>query len=135
MENRGILVDTSILIDFFRKTKKENSVLYTLQQNRTLYISTVTEFEFLAGVKEDNIRSIKHFFAGLNVLDFDSNSSVIASRIYKTLRSKNLLIEFRDIFIGATALAWDLELVTLNLAHFKRIDELRLLPLPVMPQK
>ncbi len=128
MEDLGILVDTSILIDFFRKQNKKKSLLYTLQQERTIYISAVTEFEFLAGVKDENVRSIKQFFVGLNVLDFDSNTSVIASSIYKRLKSKNRLIEFRDIFIGATALAWDLDLATLNLEHFNRIDGLRLLP-------
>lgn len=46
MENKVVLVDTSILIDFFRKTKKENSKLVSLvRQGYSFYISTITEYE------------------------------------------------------------------------------------------
>ncbi|MBI2416747.1 MAG: type II toxin-antitoxin system VapC family toxin [Ignavibacteriales bacterium] len=47
--------------------------------------------------------------------------------IYKHLRGKNMLIDLADIFIAATCLANNLEIVTLNRKHFKRIDGLRIL--------
>jgi len=61
LENRGVPVDTSILIDSFRKENKEISTLYKIQKNRTLYASTITEFEFPTGVKDDS-KIVKHRF-------------------------------------------------------------------------
>lgn len=47
-----ILVDTSIIIEFFRKKKKDESVLHDLLAGTSvLYISTVTYFELLSGAK------------------------------------------------------------------------------------
>jgi len=46
MENKIVLVDTSILIDLFRKTDKSNSALIALVRNGYTYsISAVTEYE------------------------------------------------------------------------------------------
>ena len=50
MENKLVLVDTSILIDFFRKTDKENSMLVKLVKQDYIYcISAVTEYEIYTG--------------------------------------------------------------------------------------
>jgi predicted nucleic acid-binding protein len=126
LENRGVLVDTSILIDFFRKENKKKSKLYKIQQKHTLYASTITEFEFLAGVKDEKIVSLKHFFSKIKLLPFDSKAAAKASAIFKDLKSKNQIIEFRDIFIAATAIANNLPISTLNIDHFKRVKDLKI---------
>jgi predicted nucleic acid-binding protein len=115
------------LIDFFRKKKKKKSLLYRIQQTHKIYASSISEFEFLAGVKDERVISLKHFFNKINVLPFDSNASIIASSIYKDLKTRNQIIEFRDIFIAATAIANDLPISTLNLEHFNRVKDLRIL--------
>lgn len=61
------------------------------------------------------------------VLPFDSACSKIAAEIYRNLKKSNKLIGISDIFIGATAIANDLALVTLNIEHFNRIKDLNLL--------
>ena len=58
------------------------------------------------------------------LLPFDSRAAAKASSIFKDLKSKNQIIEFRDIFIAATAIANDLPISTLNVAHFKRVKDL-----------
>ncbi|MGD2090917.1 MAG: type II toxin-antitoxin system VapC family toxin [Candidatus Aminicenantes bacterium] len=127
MENRRVLIDTSVLIDFFRKKNKKKSLLYKIRKTHEIYASSVSEFEFLAGVKGDVVKSLKHFFNEINVIPFDSNAAAIASSIYKDLKARNLVIEFRDIFIAATAIAKDLPISTLNRNHFERIEELEIL--------
>jgi predicted nucleic acid-binding protein len=126
LDNKRVLVDTSILIDFFRKKNRKKSILYKLQGKHEIYISTITEFEFLAGVKEERTVSINSFFKNLEVIGFDSKAAIIASSIYKDLKSKNQIIEFRDIFIAATAIANRLPLSTLNIEHFKRVENLEI---------
>ncbi len=56
-----------------------------------------------------------------------TNVADIASDIAKKLKTVNKIIEFRDIFIAATAIANNMPLSTLNVKHFKRIDDLELL--------
>ena len=61
MENKRILVDTSVLIDFFRKKNKKKSLLYKIQKTHKIYASTISEFEFLAGIKDEHSTSLKRF--------------------------------------------------------------------------
>jgi tRNA(fMet)-specific endonuclease VapC len=50
MADKIVLVDTSILIDYFRKKDKEKSVLVTLvKQDYNYCISSVTEYEIYRG--------------------------------------------------------------------------------------
>jgi len=127
VEDRRVLVDTTILIDFFRKKNKKKATLFKIQQSHQIYASTITEFEFLAGVKDESVFSLKYFFSKINLLSFDSNAARKASSIYQDLKSRNMLIEFRDIFIAATAMANNLSISTLNKEHFSRIEGLKII--------
>lgn len=60
------------------------------------------------------------------VLPFDLACSKIAAKIYQDLKVENQLISLPDIFIAATAIAHDLQLLTLNRKHFERITALKL---------
>ena len=50
MADKIILADTSVLIDYFRKTDKANSILITLfDQGYDFAISAITHFEIYSG--------------------------------------------------------------------------------------
>ena len=50
MADEKLMVDSTILIDYFRKTDKSNARLITHFENYDrLYISSVTEFEVING--------------------------------------------------------------------------------------
>ena len=50
MAENIILIDTSILIDYFRKSDKTNSKLISLtQKGYKFHISSITEYEIYAG--------------------------------------------------------------------------------------
>ena len=50
MADKKLMVDSTILIDYFRKTDKANSKLVSHFRNYdSLYISSVTEFEVVNG--------------------------------------------------------------------------------------
>ena len=59
------------------------------------------------------------------VLFFDQAVAKKAALIYQQLRKANQLIEFRDIFIAATALINQLPVLTKNAKHFQRIQHLK----------
>jgi len=127
LEDRRILIDTSVVIDHFRKKNKQKSLLYELAKENTLFLSAISKFEFLVGTKLTQIRQTKKIVEGFYILSFNSHVADVASDIAKKLKTKNKIIEFRDIFIAATAIANDMPLSTLNVKHFERIDDLELI--------
>lgn len=123
-----ICLDTSILIDYFRKTKKENSTLYQLaNQHESFAVSIITKFEIFCGcqTKEQTV-FWEELFSRFTVLPFDETSNKEAVKIYQELKKENKLIELPDIFIGATAKVHNLKLATKNTKHFERIHALEL---------
>jgi len=126
LENRRVLIDTSIFIEYFRKENKQKSLLYHLtKEGYGLITSAICYFEYMSGSK--NREFDKLLFENIEVLAFDKNQAYIASEIYQDLKKKNSLIEFRDILIASSAMAQNIFLVTLNTKHFERIEKLDLL--------
>lgn len=93
-----------------------------------LFVSSVSLYELYMGAispdKENHVRDITE---GLTILPFSADIAFEAAKIYNQLKSANLMIEFRDIFIAATCIANDLPLATLNKKHFNRIKGLEIL--------
>ncbi|MCF6241530.1 MAG: type II toxin-antitoxin system VapC family toxin [Bacteroidales bacterium] len=128
MENRRIIVDTSIFIEYLRKKNKQNTLLYKIPNDTKLYVSTVTVFELFAGAfNEKKQKDIDIILSGVVIEAFTYQTALFSANIYNNLRKKNRLIEFRDIFIAATALSKNLPVLTMNKKHFKNIDGLLLI--------
>jgi tRNA(fMet)-specific endonuclease VapC len=123
-----ICLDTSVLIDFFRKKDKSKSFFYGLTKKYTLFcVSAITEYEILVGSKNETDVFWNDFFEKITVLPFDKYANVEAVKIFKQLKKDNKLIEIPDILIGATAQVNNLRLATLNKKHFERIKSLELI--------
>ena len=129
MENREILVDASVIIEFLRKQNKKDSVLWKAKEKGCdCIVSTITIFELYAGAKSDRHKDdLKRLLKWFNVVSFTENIAKKSAEIYLKLKKKNDQIEFRDIFIGATAIEKDLTLLTLNKRHFSRIPEIKII--------
>ena len=127
MADKIVLVDTSILIDLFRKTDKASSALVSLvRQGYTYHISAVTEYEIYTGATLGQVDFWDNFLQKTEVLPFDRSVAKIAVDLNKALKRKRKLIDTADLFIAATALANNLPFATLNKKHFNRIDELNI---------
>ncbi len=123
-----VLIDTSILIDLFRKTNKENSNLVSLvRQGYTFCISSITEYEIYTGATLHQINYWDDFLEITQVLPFDKNVARVAVKINAELKKKRKLIDLADLFIAATAIANNLPISTLNKKHFNRINELTII--------
>ncbi len=101
MANELILLDTSILIDYFRKKNKKNSIFYQLvaAKRYVFAVSVITEYEIYVGATEDQ----------------------------KELKRNNKMIAIPDLLIGATAKNRGLRIATKNVEHFKRIADLQIM--------
>lgn len=123
-----ILLDTSVLIEFFRRKYKENSFFYQLaQQHQSFAISAITRMEILAGVNPQQIDFWIAFLRKIEVLPFDEKSANHAAILIKQLKAVNQLLEIPDIMIAGTALAKQLPLATLNIKHFARMQGISLI--------
>ena len=122
MENRKVVVDTNIFIEFLRAKDKTKTNLFKLPSNLEICISSVTLYELLMGATtEEKNAEIKILTDDLLILPFTSEVAVTASELYHQLRKANKMIEFRDIFIAATCIKNSIPIKTLNLKHFNRI--------------
>ncbi len=122
------MVDSTILIDYFRKTDKENSVLVAHSRKYDkIYISSITEFEVINGATPAQIDFWNNMLTGLIILDFDTKAARQAAAIVKQLKTKRKSIDKPDLFIAATAIVHNLTLDTANKKHFEHIIDLDLL--------
>lgn len=131
MEARRILIDTSILIEYFRKIDKSKSLIYKiLYSDDELCISSITEFEFLCGCKTlERIHEAKELLDSFTKLSFNSEHGLCSSEIYNELRSTNQMIDIVDILLAGVARSEAIPMITLNEKHFSRISGLDLLRL------
>lgn len=122
-----ILVDTSILIDLFRKTEKSNSTLISLvRQGYNYCISAVTEYEIYRGASMGQLDFWDAFLVKTKVLPFDKKVARVAVDLHKQLKTDRKLIDTADLFIAATAISNNIPMATLNKKHFDRITPLSL---------
>ena len=130
MASKIVLADTSILIDFFRKSDKSKSQLISLIRNGYKFcICTITEYEIYTGSNEQQIAFWKDFLEKIEILSFDSAAAYKAVEINKALKLKRKQIATADLFIAAVASSKNLPIATLNVKHFDRIEELSLIDL------
>lgn len=128
MANKTLMVDTSILIDYYRKTDKENSIwIKLIRKGYHFAISSITKYEIYSGATPAQLDFWNNIMLNLDIIALDELSIDIAVKINATLKRKRKQIEIADLFIAATALSNGLPFATLNKKHFERIDELTII--------
>lgn len=128
MESTRMVIDTSIFIEHLRKKNKANSRLSMIPDTSLLFVSSITVFELLMGANDSQKKTdVDELLSGVFIIEFDKQIAEKSAEIYRDLKKKNLLIEFRDIFIAATALVHNVPVKTLNFKHFNRVDGLEIL--------
>ena|SRR6185312_15671788 len=128
MEENIVLADTSILIDYFRKTDKSNSTLVKLfRQGYNFCILAITEYEIYSGATQSQISYWNEILKRTQVLPFDQKVVKAAIDINNQLKRKRKQIDLADLFIAATAISHQIPFATLNKRHFERIDEIKII--------
>jgi predicted nucleic acid-binding protein len=125
MADKKIIIDTSVLIEYFRKTDKNKTTLVQLSlEFNHIYISSITEFEIFNGATPNQIQFWNELISKLTVLDFDSQAARVAATVVNNLKKKRKSIDKPDLFIASTALVHKMSLATLNKKDFEVIDSL-----------
>lgn len=126
MEDTIIVVDTSILIDFYRKTDKNNSIWIALiRQGYKFAISAITKYEIHSGATESQLMFWEQVLQTVKVIPFDEEAVTAAVEINADLKRLRKQVDLADLFIAATAVSRNMQLATLNKKHFDRIERLK----------
>lgn len=125
MADEIILLDTSILIDYYRKSDKANLILFLLTQKEYQFaISVVTKYEIYAGATVNQLLFWDMLLQQFQIIPFDEIIVDKAVELNSSLKQKRKQIDLADLFIAATAVANNFSFATLNFKHFERIDQL-----------
>jgi predicted nucleic acid-binding protein len=128
LENRLIVVDTDVIIDFFRDISPAADVFSKLISLEKAAITAISVFELYAGVEgSKRLRQIEILVQPITILPLNTIEAAIAGRIYAQLKTRGKLVGTHDILIAAICIANDLPLYTKNVAHFSKIKDIRLL--------
>ncbi len=120
-----MIIDSSVLVDYFRGTKKAQEYLKTLEKIR---MSRVAWMELIFGVKnkrellltDKQLKSL-----GCEVIEIDEEISKIAGKLLKKYILERK-IGVADSLIAATAMKLGEALVSHNRRHFESVDGLNL---------
>ncbi len=122
MENKGILLDSDIIIWFLRGKEDVVSTIHNLIINNKLFISPISIAEIYAGARPKEEKLINAFFSLVEIIDIEISTGILAGQ-YLSKYSKNHYIEIADAFIAATANNYSLLLWTLNKKHYPMIKK------------
>ena len=123
------LIDTDILSYYMRGLREvvPRAQKY-LKQFGHFNVSSLTVFEILKGLRKKRLvekekvfqtEILKHKVFGLDYAIMDTAATLLTA-----LEDKGTPIAYGDLFVAATALTYDLILVTNNTKHFSKVEGL-----------
>lgn len=112
-----ICLDTDIVVDILRRREDVIEELKKISFTPAITAITVTEL-FMGERRGENLELL---LREMKFYPLDFEAAVIAGKIYKELKKKGKLIDFRDLLIGAICIKFNLPLMTRNTRHFKRL--------------
>lgn len=129
MKKTKYLLDTNICIALLRGNRDIAQKLISIGEGNC-FLSVITLYELTFGAyyskhEEQEVPKVKQFaehFPIVSLLDSMDEYAIIKTR----LRSSGILIDEFDLLIAATALSGNYTLVTDNVKHFQRIEDLKI---------
>ena len=125
------LLDTNILSDLIRRRPNSN-LLSSLRSKPSYSLFTssicVMELRFGSALRKDFEvfwpKIEKEIISRVNVIPFGEREAVVAGDILAHLRKTGQGVGIEDVFIAASAITRRFTLVTANIRHFSRIENL-----------
>ena len=132
MVNEKVCLDTDVLIDHLRGSEETVCRIMELEASGAILSTTaINAFELYYGAekterREENRRAVERLLDRLVLYDFTKRAAGVAGEILAGLEAEGRPIDFRDAFIGATAVVNDIAIFTRNISHFEVIVGLKL---------
>lgn len=124
------LIDSDILI-YFLKGKKEVVEKLSRIPIDDLYISRINYTELIYGAYnsakiDQNLKIIEPFLDSFKVLEFTKTSSLIFAKEKARLKKNGNIIADMDLIIASIAIENNCTLISNNIKHFQRVQNLEL---------
>lgn len=123
------LLDTNICI-YYIKGMFDLKSKFEQVGPANCFISEITLAELKFGVaksqaKPKNQKALENFLSVIQILPIFPALDIFAEEKARLQKSGKIIDDF-DLLIGATAVSFDLTVVTNNTSHFNRINEIKL---------
>jgi len=125
-----LILETTFLIDLEReRNRSEPGIAHELLQGRQdcrLFITHTVAGELAAGKSLSERSRWREFISPFRILDHGPEVDWQYGKTFRYLQENNCLIGRNDLWIAATALAYQLPLVTRIGEHFRRVPDLEI---------
>lgn len=124
MEQPQYLIDTNSVIDYLSgKLPPSAAVFMNVVIDAVPNVSVVTKIELLGfNAPEQHYKTLSDFINDATVLDLNDNVIEASIQIRKKYKTK-----LPDAIIAATAIVYDLVLISRNISDFKNIEGLQMI--------
>ena len=125
-----MILDTSVLVALLRGDESVKEKIRECEENREpLRTTTVCAFELYYGAyrssrARENLKLVEEFLKSLELVNFDEKMARISGAVLAELRREGQMVDIRDLFISAAAIALEDKIVTRNIRRFGRIKNL-----------
>lgn len=118
------LIDTDVLIDFFRGLSTASVFLEKVIKSDICYLSVITVAELYAGVKEGKERALlESFLKSFSIVHIDTTIA-LKGGLYRRDFGKSHGVGLADALIAATSESQNARLVSLNIKHFPMLKNI-----------
>lgn len=125
---RGLILETTFLVDLERELRRgeRGAAVSWLERHASdeLYLTFTVAGELGCGSSLSARDRWEAFLAPFRVLPSTPDVCWEYGKAYRYLQDNGRLIGTNDLWIAATALAWDMAVVTRNTEHFRRVPGL-----------
>lgn len=125
-----ILIDTDLLIDLANNDLAAKNYLVVESQISSLVISVITQMELVIGCRnKKELEALNKLMLQFQIMQLSESISIKAEQLVRVYYlSHGLLIA--DALIAATAIEFQIPLLSKNQRDYRFIQELNLLPYP-----
>jgi len=124
-KNIGVLVDTSVWIEFFKQQSETGDKLSELIIKNVVWTCGIVLFEIIQGVKtEDEKATLLETLLSLQYVEMTQPLWQKAGELSASLKKKGVNLPLSDIFIATICLKQNLQIFTLD-KHFEQIPGVR----------
>ena len=124
-----MILDTTFLIDVLRGSADVSELIEEIDAEGAPFVSSVTVMELWEGIQLSDASdaeraAVEELLTDIDELHFDRDCAMVAGTLNADLIESGDPIDETDVMIAATALVSDQPVVTRNVDHFERIDDL-----------
>lgn len=110
------LLDSDVLIWLLRGRRETLARLEALEG--PFGVSVISRAEIWAGAREAEHRQIETLFLSLTTYAVEERVADLAGRYLRRYRRRGQTLELADALIAATAVVYELRLMTYNVSHY-----------------